>query len=97
MPPGLEKGPRSPDFGRSRGRLTSKIHLVCDGVGRPLAFIVTGANTNNCTQFTAAMGAIRVPRTGPGRPRVRPSHVLGDKGYSSRAIRTWLRRRGISA
>jgi transposase len=40
--------------------------------------------------------AIRVPRTGPGRPRVRPSHVLGDKGYSSRAIRIWLRRRGIS-
>lgn len=37
-----------------------------------------------------------MPRTGPGRPRVRPSHVLGDKGYSSRAIRTWLRRRGIS-
>lgn len=35
-----------------------------------------------------------MPRTGPGRPRVRPDHVLGDKGYSSKAIRTWLRRRG---
>jgi transposase len=42
------------------------------------------------------MKEIRVPRVGPGRPRVRPAHVLGDKGYSSRAIRTWLRRRGIS-
>lgn len=31
----------------------------------------------------------------PGRPRTRPGHVIGDKGYSSRAIRTWLRRRGI--
>ncbi|GAA4708075.1 hypothetical protein GCM10023324_71740 [Streptomyces youssoufiensis] len=41
------------------------------------------------------MEAIRVPRTGPGRPRVRPAHVLGDKGYSSKAIRTWLRRRSI--
>ncbi len=41
------------------------------------------------------MDAIRVPRVGPGRPRVRPAHVLGDKGYSSRAIRTWLRRRNI--
>ncbi|MQY32545.1 hypothetical protein SRB17_04970 [Streptomyces sp. RB17] len=37
-----------------------------------------------------------MPRTGPGRPPVRPSHVLGDKGYSSRAIRSRLRRRGIS-
>ncbi|WP_443071533.1 transposase [Streptomyces sp. NBC_01453] len=36
-----------------------------------------------------------MPRLGPGRPRVRPAHVLGDKGYSSRAIRTWLRHRGI--
>lgn len=36
-----------------------------------------------------------MPGTGPGRPRQRPAHVLGDKGYSSRAIRTWLRRRGI--
>lgn len=41
------------------------------------------------------MEAIRVPRVGPGRPRIRPSHVLGDKGYSSRVIRTWLRGRGI--
>lgn len=41
------------------------------------------------------MEAIRVPRLGAGRPRVRPAHVLGDKGYSSRAIRAWLRQRGI--
>jgi transposase len=42
------------------------------------------------------MEAIRVPRIGPGRPRTRPSHVIGDKGSSSKAIRTWLRRRGIA-
>ncbi|MQY39820.1 IS5 family transposase IS1650 [Streptomyces sp. RB17] len=70
--------------------------MACDGAGRPLAFTVTGGNTKDCTQFIAVMEAIRVPRMGPGRPRVRPSHVLGDKGYSSRAIRSRLRRRGIS-
>ncbi|GDY48268.1 hypothetical protein SANT12839_091500 [Streptomyces antimycoticus] len=32
---------------------------------------------------------------GTGRPRVRPGHVIGDKGYSSKAIRTWLRQRNI--
>ncbi|MFD6919688.1 IS5 family transposase [Streptomyces sp. NPDC059944] len=90
-----KRGARSPGLGRSRGGLTSKIHLACDSVGRPLAFTLTGGNTNDCTQFTAVMEAIRVPRAGPGRPRTRPAHVLGDKGYSSRAIRTWLRRRGI--
>ncbi|WDO10797.1 IS5 family transposase (plasmid) [Streptomyces murinus] len=84
-----------PALGRSRGGLTSKIHLACDGRGRPLAFVVTGGNTNDCTRFTAVMEAIRVPRLGPGRPRIRPDHVLGDKGYSSKAIRAWLRRHGI--
>ncbi|MCP2344602.1 transposase [Nonomuraea roseoviolacea subsp. carminata] len=43
------------------------------------------------------MAAVRVPRLGLGRPRTRPQHVIADKGYSSRAIRTYLRRRGISA
>lgn len=35
-----------PALGRSRGGLTSKIHLACDALGRPLAFTVTGGNTN---------------------------------------------------
>ncbi|RPK43448.1 Transposase DDE domain protein [Streptomyces sp. ADI92-24] len=93
---GAKKGLRGPALGRSRGGLTSKIHLACDALGRPLAFVFTGGNINDCTQFTTVMEAIRVPRIGLGRPRVRPAHVLGDKGYSSRAIRTWLRRRGIA-
>ncbi|SEM02655.1 Transposase DDE domain-containing protein, partial [Blastococcus sp. DSM 46786] len=33
----------------------------------------------------------------PGRPRTRPDTVAGDKAYSSRAIRTQLRERGIGA
>ena len=43
------------------------------------------------------LDAIRVPRLGPGRPRTRPDSVLGDKAYSSRAIRAELRRRSIVA
>jgi transposase len=40
---------------------------------------------------------IRIGRRGRGRPRTRPARVLGDKAYSSRAIRSHLRRRGITA
>ncbi|MFB7847146.1 transposase [Streptomyces sp. NPDC056053] len=58
----LKRGPRSPALGRSRGGLTSKIHLACDAFGRPFAFMITGGNTNDCTQFTTVMEAIRVPR-----------------------------------
>lgn len=43
------------------------------------------------------MAGIRVARPGPGRPRTRPDQVVADKGYSSRAIRAHLRRRGIKA
>lgn len=40
---------------------------------------------------------LAVKRLGPGRPRTRPDAVLGDKAYSSRAIRAELRARGIKA
>lgn len=43
-------GLRDPALGRSRGGLPRKIHLVCDGRGRPLAVVVTGGNTNDCTR-----------------------------------------------
>lgn len=42
------------------------------------------------------MARLRVPRP-TGRPRTTPEVVLADKAYSSRAIRTHLRRRGIQA
>jgi transposase len=43
------------------------------------------------------MAGIRIRRNGAGRPRTRPGQVLGDKAYSSRAIRSHLRRRRIRA
>jgi transposase len=60
--------------------------------------VLTAGNVNDCTMFTQVMAGIRVPhRAGPGRPRTRPHRVIADKGYSSRAIRNYLRRRGIAA
>jgi transposase len=38
---------------------------------------------------------VSVPRSGVGRPRTRPGHVLADKAYTSRKNRRYLRRRGI--
>ncbi|BCK67493.1 hypothetical protein Srufu_014460 [Streptomyces libani subsp. rufus] len=42
------------------------------------------------------MTRLRVPRR-TGRPKITPTVILADKAYSSRAIRTHLRRRGIRA
>jgi transposase len=59
--------------------------------------VLTGGNVNDCTMFTQVAEAIEFPRRGPGRPRTRPGRVLADKGYSSRAIRSYLRARRIRA
>ncbi|WP_405434986.1 IS5 family transposase [Streptomyces anulatus] len=94
---GVAEGDEAGDhaLGRSRGGLSTKIHLACDRHGRPLAFLLTGGNVNDCTRFEDVLDSIRVPRIGPGRPRIRPDHVIADKGYSSRKIRAYLRKRGI--
>ena len=78
-------------IGRSRGGLTTKLHLVCDGRGRPLSMMITAGNINDTTMMSAVLENIRVPRDGKGRPRTRPDRVLADKGYPSRANRAWLR------
>jgi len=52
----------------------------------------------NAPVWLPVRAAIRVQRLGPGRPRTRPKRVLGDKAYSSRAIRSHLCcGRGIAA
>ncbi|WP_327110879.1 IS5 family transposase [Streptomyces sp. NBC_01341] len=84
-------------LGRSRGGLTTKVHLAVDGRGLPLSIVLTPGNVNDATVFGQVLAGIRVPRAAGGRPRTTPERVLGDKAYSSRAIRHLLRRRGIVA
>lgn len=82
-------------IGRSRGGLTTKIHLIADGQGRPLVLLLTAGNVNDTLMFAPLLDALQVARPGPGRPRTRPDYVLADKGYSSRANRELLRRRHV--
>lgn len=84
-------------LGRSRGGFTTKIHLAADGHRRPVALLVTAGQAADTAQFTTLLDRVRIPRRGRGRPRTRPDRVLGDKAYSSRVNRAYLRRRGIQA
>jgi transposase len=83
-------------LGRSRGGLTTKIHLACDGKGRPLAFTITPGQQHDCTQLQALLDSISVPCLGKGRPRKRPDHLIADRGYSYPSCRRFLQKRGIS-
>lgn len=84
-------------LGRSRGGLTTKLHLACEQDQKPMSVVVTGGQRGDSPQFTRVLAGIRVPRVGGGRPRTRPDRVLADKAYSSKANRDHLRRRGITA
>ncbi|WTX75111.1 IS5 family transposase [Streptomyces sp. NBC_00647] len=83
-------------LGRSRGGLTTKIHLACDGRGRPLAVLLTPDQRHDSICARPLLERLRVPRTGQGRPLCRPDQVVADKAYSSRGFRAYLRRRGIA-
>ncbi|MEU5581027.1 IS5 family transposase [Streptomyces huasconensis] len=82
-------------LGRSRGGLTTKIHLSGEGGRHPLAILVTSGQAGDGPQLIPVMERIRVPRPAGGRPRTRPDYLSGDKAYSSRRNRRYLRRRHI--
>jgi transposase len=82
-------------LGRSRGGLTNKLHLACDGEGRPLSVVVTPGQRHESTQLEPVLDAIRITRAGGGRPRKRPRRLIADRGYSFPRCRLLLRRRGI--
>ncbi len=83
-------------LGRSRGGLTSKIHLAADRKCRPLSLVLTAGQAADSPQFIPVLKKVRV-RLPVGRPRTRPDAVAGDKAYSSRANRAYLTKRRIKA
>ncbi|MGW7594286.1 IS5 family transposase [Streptomyces rubiginosohelvolus] len=83
-------------LGRSRGGLTCKIHLAGEGGCRPLALLITPGQWGDAPQLIPVLERVRVARAGGGHPRTRPDHLGGDKAYSSRRNRRYLRRRHIT-
>jgi transposase len=75
--------------------MTCKLHLVCDGKGRPLGLVLTGGHAADGSLFRLVMDTIQVHGGGPGRPRTRPDRVLADKAYTAKANRDYLTGRGI--
>ncbi len=84
-------------LGRSRGGFSTKVHLRAEGSGKPVAILVTAGERHEQSVFEALMETGAIKRAGRGRPRLRPDRVVGDKGYSSKKIRDYLRRRGIGS
>ena len=75
-------------MGRSQGGFGTKVHLICDGDGTPLAVAISPGQGHETQQFIRLMEEVL---TWPEQP----SKLAGDKGYSAGWIRQWLRERGI--
>jgi transposase len=61
-------------LGRSRGGLSTKIHMLADAVGRPMRFVITGGQVNDCTQAERLL------------ENVETEYVIGDKGYDAERV-----------
>jgi transposase len=96
-PGGVTTEPTDHALGRSRGGLTTKLHLACEQGQKPLSIVLTAGQRGDSPQFIPVLDRIRVPRPGGGRPRTRPERVLAEKAYTSKANRGYLRQRGIKA
>lgn len=89
-------GPEEQSLGRSRGGFGTKVHVRAEGGGKPLVLLLTPGQRHEQTVFEALMTGGTIRREGRGRPRRRPTRVVGDRGYSGRSVRQYLRARGIA-
>lgn len=72
-------------MGRSRGGLTTKIHMMCDALGMPLKFILTAGQASDMLQAIPLL-------TGE-----KAAYVIADKGYDSGNILNYIKQMNFIA
>ena len=78
-------GDQNQALGRSRGGLTTKIHMLADSLGRPLRFILTPGQAGEVLSAPALLDGFRAKA------------VLADKVYDSNAFRQIVAATGAEA
>lgn len=78
-------GGKDQALGRSRGGLTTKIHMAADTLGRPIRFILTAGQSGDALAAPALLEGFR------------PRAVLADKAYDSNALRQLIADAGAEA
>ena len=93
---GEKRGPLTGPNPVDRGKSGSKLHVLTDAGGLPLAVAVSAANTHDSLALIPLVQAIPAIRSRRGPRRRRPAKLHGDKGYDYPHLRAWLRRRRIT-
>lgn len=83
--------PEKDALGYSQGGFSTKVHIRTEGSGKLITFVLTPGERHETTAFHELMETGTIKKEGRGRPRLRPKRVAGDKAYSSREIREYLR------
>ncbi|PNV36452.1 IS5/IS1182 family transposase [Streptomyces sp. DH-12] len=78
-----------------RGKRGSKLHVLSDAQGLPLALGVSGANVHDSQALLPLVLGIPAIRSRRGPRRRRPGRLRADKAYHSADRLKWLRERGI--
>lgn len=79
--PTLSTEPDDHALGRSRGGFTTKLHLVTDGRGLPLAVELSAGQAHESTYAAPVLSSVKIPQPKGrcGRPRTRPEMVQGTR------------------
>ena len=78
-----KRGDQNQALGRSRGGLTTKIHMLADALGRPLRFILTGGQVHDIITAPALLEGLE------------GGAVIADKAYDSNALRQMIADTGM--
>ena len=72
--------------GRTKGGLNTKIHAIVDGLGNPVAFLLSPGNDNDSTH------AIKLLE----KTDIAGSNLLGDKAYGTKDILAYIQEHGAT-
>jgi transposase len=83
-------------LGRSRGGFSTKIHLLCDGLGHPLGFQLSPGQAHESKYLDAILQEVDENLLdGDGQPIAWPVALGGDKGYRADWIDQYIIDLGI--
>ncbi len=71
----------SSSIGKTRGGLNTKIHAIVGKDLRPVAFLLSAGNVDDCTEAVSLLKLL---------PALKDCDILADKAYGTKEIRTYL-------
>ena len=70
-------------IGMSRGRRSTKIHALVDGLGNPLGLFLSSGSDHDSVHTISRLSQINI----------KGSNIFGDKAYGTKAIRAYINSR----